>query len=80
MLFRSVALFLVFGHIAMIAGMLDPGILGYKGSGSHEMTHTSDEHQYCDPKDHENMMKHHHKMMPNTPSEQMPMNKHGHSH
>ncbi len=24
-----VALFLVFGHIAMIAGMLDPGLLGY---------------------------------------------------
>jgi hypothetical protein len=25
-----VALFLVFGHIAMIAGMLDPGLLGYQ--------------------------------------------------
>ena len=24
-----VALFLVFGHIAMIAGMMDPGLLGY---------------------------------------------------
>ena len=28
-----------FGHIAMIAGMLDPSILGYKGTSSHEMTH-----------------------------------------
>jgi len=26
-----VALFLVFGHIAMISGMLDPGLLGYQG-------------------------------------------------
>jgi hypothetical protein len=25
-----VALFLVFGHIAMIAGMLDPALLGYR--------------------------------------------------
>jgi len=75
-----VALFLVFGHIAMIAGMLDPSILGYKGTSSHEMTHGSDDHQYGDPKHHENMMKQHHKMMLNMPSEQMPMNKHGHSH
>jgi hypothetical protein len=28
-----VALFLVFGHIAMIAGMMDPALLGYKGPG-----------------------------------------------
>ena len=27
-----VALFLVFGHIAMISGMLDPGLLGYQGA------------------------------------------------
>ena len=27
-----VALFLVFGHVAMISGMLDPGLLGYQGS------------------------------------------------
>ena len=27
-----VALFLVFGHIAMISGMLDPGLLGYQGT------------------------------------------------
>ena len=26
-----VALFLVFGHVAMIAGMTDPGLLGYQG-------------------------------------------------
>ena len=30
-----VALFLVFGHIAMIAGMLDPAILGYDSSTMH---------------------------------------------
>ena len=28
-----VALFLVFGHIAMISGMLDPSLLGYQGPG-----------------------------------------------
>lgn len=27
-----VALFLVFGHVAMISGMLDPGLLGYQGT------------------------------------------------
>ncbi len=27
-----VALFLVFGHIAMISGMLDPGLLGYQSA------------------------------------------------
>ena len=32
-----VALFLVFGHIAMIAGMVDPSILGYKGENAHQM-------------------------------------------
>ena len=42
-----VALFLVFGHIAMISGMLDPAILGYQAPQSmehmHEMpaTHTN---------------------------------------
>lgn len=30
-----VALFLVFGHIAMIAGMLDPAILGYDNPDMH---------------------------------------------
>ncbi|MBU3629059.1 DUF6803 family protein [Polynucleobacter sp. AP-Reno-20A-A9] len=32
-----VALFLVFGHVAMISGMLDPGLLGYQAS-----THATD--------------------------------------
>jgi len=32
-----VALFLVFGHIAMIAGMLDPSLLGYKVANTHQM-------------------------------------------
>ena len=31
-----VALFLVFGHVAMISGMLDPGLLGYQ-SNTHSM-------------------------------------------
>lgn len=31
-----VALFLVFGHIAMIAGMLDPAILGYDHPDMHQ--------------------------------------------
>lgn len=30
-----VAVFLVFAHLAMIAGMTDPSLLGYKGSGGH---------------------------------------------
>jgi hypothetical protein len=34
-----VALFLVFGHVAMISGMLDPGILGYQAPHSMEMNH-----------------------------------------
>lgn len=28
-----VALFLIFGHIAMIAGMMDPALLGWQGAG-----------------------------------------------
>ena len=32
-----VALFLVFGHIAMIAGMLDPSLLGYQETVNHQM-------------------------------------------
>ena len=32
-----VALFLVFGHIAMIAGMLDPSLLGYGVDAAQEM-------------------------------------------
>lgn len=34
-----VALFLVFGHIAMIAGMLDPSLLGYQDISGHPMNH-----------------------------------------
>ncbi|BDW12292.1 permease [Polynucleobacter sp. SHI8] len=34
-----VALFLVFGHVAMISGMIDPGIFGYKAPPSMEMNH-----------------------------------------
>ena len=32
-----VALFLIFGHIAMISGMLDPGLLGYQPAPAMEM-------------------------------------------
>jgi membrane-anchored glycerophosphoryl diester phosphodiesterase (GDPDase) len=32
-----VALFLIFGHIAMIAGMLDPSLLGYVSDGMSEV-------------------------------------------
>ena len=32
-----VALFLIFGHIAMIAGMLDPSLLGYVPNGMSEV-------------------------------------------
>lgn len=32
-----VALFLVFGHVAMIAGMLDPSLLGYGAKAEHIM-------------------------------------------
>jgi len=68
-----VALFLVFGHIAMIASMLDPGILGYKGASAHQMSGSND-HEFCHPEEHEKMMKEHQKMMGNMPSNQMPMN------
>jgi hypothetical protein len=40
-----VALFLVFGHIAMITGMVDPNILGYKAPHSMDINHeTSSDH------------------------------------
>ncbi len=32
-----VAVFLVFGHVAMIAGMLDPSLLGYGAETEHDM-------------------------------------------
>ena len=33
-----VAVFLVFAHLAMIAGMMDPSILGYQGEMPHDMS------------------------------------------
>jgi len=41
-----VALFLVFGHIAMIAGMVDPSILGYKGATAHQTNLQNDDKNY----------------------------------
>ena len=71
-----VALFLVFGHVAMIAGMLDPSLLGYKGANAHQMS-SSDGYEQCDPALHSQMMQMHQQMMGNvTPDriKQMPMN------
>ena len=82
-----VALFLVFGHIAMIAGMLDPSLLGYKGATTHQMSgaNGSVDHEYCDPAMHDGMKAMHQQMMnsgnvPNGGSKKMPMNSQGHSH
>ena len=76
-----VALFLVFGHIAMIAGMLDPSILGYKGASSHQMSSGADSHEFCHPEEHEKMAKQHQQMMGNGQMKQnMPMNTQGHNH
>jgi hypothetical protein len=82
-----VALFLVFGHIAMIAGMLDPSLLGYKGVNTHQMggASSSDDHEFCHPEMHEQMKGTHQQMMnggamPNSGSKKMPMNSQGHVH
>jgi hypothetical protein len=82
-----VALFLVFGHIAMIAGMLDPSLLGYTGSNTHQMSGTSGgaDHEYCDPTMHEGMKAMHQQMMsggsmPNANPKKMPMSSQGHGH
>ena len=81
-----VALFLVFGHIAMIAGMLDPSLLGYKGANTHQMGGSGGaDHEYCDPAMHEGMKAMHQQLMNggNMPSgnpNKMPMNSQGHSH
>lgn len=85
-----VALFLVFGHIAMIAGMLDPSLLGYKGIDAHQMgaTRSSADHQFCDPAMHADMQGMHEKMhqqMMNGSGQapgakQMPMNSQSHPH
>jgi hypothetical protein len=60
-----VALFLVFGHIAMIAGMLDPSLLGYKGANPHQMggTGSNADHEFCHPEMHEEMKGSHQQMM-----------------
>jgi hypothetical protein len=79
-----VALFLVFGHIAMIAGMVDPSILGYKGASAHQMGSARDGHEFCHPEEHEKMMKQHQKMMngqmPQQMKPNMPMSNQGHTH
>jgi hypothetical protein len=56
-----VAIFLVFGHIAMIAGMMDPSLLGYQGDSSHghSMNHGNMPMSQDDMK---NMMNHHQNM------------------
>ena len=57
-----VALFLVFGHIAMIAGMLDPSILGYQSPVAHE--HSIDKNiESMMPDQMKNNMGDHQKMM-----------------
>ena len=56
-----VALFLVFGHIAMIAGMVDPSILGYQGTSAHQAG-GQNEYEHCDPTLHQQMMGDHQKM------------------
>ncbi len=86
-----VALFLVFGHIAMIAGMLDPSLLGYKGADGHQMGESAGiaSHEYCDPAMHGDMKAMHEKMhqqmmgsgnLPQGNMKQMPMNPQSHSH
>jgi hypothetical protein len=86
-----VALFLVFGHIAMIAGMLDPALLGYKGADGHQMAGSAGAagHEYCDPVMHGDMNATHEKMHQQMMSsgnlqqgnmKQMPMNPQSHSH
>ena len=39
-----VSLFLVFGHIAMVVGMLDPTLLGYNPDAPHEMPGAKHQH------------------------------------
>ena len=58
----------------MIAGMVDPSILGYTGASAHQMSSGADDHEFCHPEKHEKMMKQHQKMMGNMPSNQMPKN------
>ena len=85
-----VALFLIFGHIAMIAGMLEPSLLGYKGAETHQMSGNAG-YEQCDPAMHSHMMQMHQQMMGNMSPEQMqkmpqkmqqsiPMGNSGHNH
>jgi hypothetical protein len=60
-----VAIFLVFGHIAMVAGMMDPGLLGYQSTSSAHGAMSSDGHDYSDPKMHEEHQKTHEMMHQN---------------
>jgi hypothetical protein len=84
-----VALFLVFGHIAMIAGMLDPSLLGYKGANTHQMggAGSNADHEFCHPEMHEEMKGSHQQMMngggksnANPSLNKMPMKSQGHAH
>jgi hypothetical protein len=84
-----VALFLVFGHIAMIAGMLDPSLLGYKGANTHQMgsAGSNTDHEFCHPEMHEEMKGSHQQMMngggksnANPSLNKMPMKLQGHAH
>ena len=79
-----VGLFLVFGHIAMITGMLDPSLLGYKGANTHQMGGSGgSDHEYCDPAMHEGMKAMHQQLMnggnmPNANTNKMPMSPQSH--
>ena len=82
-----VALFLVFGHIAMIAGMLDPSLLGYKGTSTHQMgsASSSSDHEFCHPEMHAAMKGMHQQMMnsgsmPSGNSSKKQMSPQGHTH
>ena len=44
-----VAIFLVFAHIAMVAGMMDPGLLGYVNPDAAEQMHLHHEANPADP-------------------------------
>lgn len=73
-----VALFLIFGHIAMIAGMVDPAILGYQAPNAHHMG--GDDHEHCHPDEHEKLMEEHQKIHEEMHQDQKPKADHGHGH
>ena len=81
-----VALFLVFGHIAMIAGMLDPSILGYQSPMAHEHQVDKDiesmmpDQMKSNMGDHQKMMNDHQQMMKDHMSNLKPESGHGHQH